>query len=136
MWSFPKITKNIIIFSVCSFTFTKPGRTSVTQSIGHHRCEYFIRAPDDNTIGLNLTNFRGFGADGKEIPCMPKVEIREVIVRGTEHTLSTICHPQTNFQVPQVFQSDSHLVKLTFEWHSSAGFVLSYSFHKRESKFD
>ena len=70
--------------------------------------------------------------------CTPRVEIAEVESSGSERIIDTLCHQRSNLQAPQVFQSHTHLLKLTFEWpsgHRRIGFNLEFSFTKKQGEY-
>ena len=70
--------------------------------------------------------------------CTPRVEIAEVASSGSEHIIDTLCHQHSNLHAPQVFQSHTHLLKLTFEWpsgHRRIGFNLSFTFAKKQGEY-
>ena len=69
--------------------------------------------------------------------CTPRVEIAEVESSGSERIIDTLCHQRSNLHAPQVFQSHTHLLKLTFEWpsgHRRIGFNLEFSFAKKQGE--
>lgn len=82
--------------------------------------------------------------------CLPRIEIVEVTLpyssiqapsEGTappsQHLMHTICHPD-DIHTPNVFQSDSHLVRLIFTWprgDSNTGFQLTYTFQKKQGVY-
>ena len=70
--------------------------------------------------------------------CTPRVEITEVASSGSEHIIDTLCHQHNNLHAPQVFQSHTHLLKLTFEWpsgHRRIGFNLTFTFAKKQGEY-
>ena len=68
--------------------------------------------------------------------CQPQLSIIEVISSGAEHLLDVICFSNSNIKAPQIYQSHSHLVKLSLEWPpgSATGFHLNVNFTNRGGK--
>lgn len=69
----------------------------------------------------------------KKPPCLPMVEIREVLGEGREETRHVICRQRHNYQTPVVFHYASS-VRIVYEWEEkrNSGFTLYFDFSKED----
>ncbi|KAK7493843.1 hypothetical protein BaRGS_00014984, partial [Batillaria attramentaria] len=66
-------------------------------------------------------------------PCLPMVEIREVLGEGHEERRDVICRQRHNYQTPVVFHYASS-VRIVYEWEEkqNSGFTLYFDFSKEK----
>ena len=68
--------------------------------------------------------------------CLPNVDVVEVMGGGDEQVRRQLCLRSTNINVPTVFRSKSHVLKLHYSWdpRQSSSFMLTFVFHRWPSK--
>ena len=127
-----------LFVAVCSYTYrTSPGIIRVQARLHTPRCQYFLQAPDNHYIILNVTRLVGLGlvhgaivgaaqergrTDASSAPsssstCAHGVEIVEIYAyTGREARLAKFCpaaRANATARAPYVFHSETGLLKLT-----------------------
>lgn len=136
---------------MCSYTYANKdiinASSLVYQKQGYGRCQYAIHAPGDSYIELNFTKLFGFQPvqSGKTVNSImanvndssscnpPELLIKDVAHTGDNETVRSICTDNKNNNAPQVFQSESSTIIITFIWGAQveSGFSLDFDFHKK-----
>lgn len=144
-----------LLSAVCSFTYSQKDEIQALsedyQLKGYKQCEFHIRAPRNNFIELNFTQFFGFRSlssmttgnlhtehllDYNSDECLPP----EIVVKGknsSEKQIGRICTNSHNFENPKVFHSKLNVVNITYIWlkNHSSGFTVEFDFHHYNCKY-
>lgn len=127
------------ISTECTKIFTaSPGNLSDLFYAGEQLnvCQYFVRAPGDHLILLNITRLIGFATNSLQ-NCLPRLVIISASKQNNNKKLSsrTVC--SYSEPLPLVVQSDANELRLIFYGSSSvnSGFSATYTFHTKQSKY-
>ncbi|PIK42385.1 hypothetical protein BSL78_20747, partial [Apostichopus japonicus] len=120
----------------CTKIFTaSPGNLSDLFYAGEQLnvCQYFVRAPGDHLILLNITRLIGFATNSLQ-NCLPRLVIISASKQNNNKKLSsrTVC--SYSEPLPLVVQSDANELRLIFYGSSSvnSGFSATYTFHTKQ----
>jgi len=113
------------------------------QNKGYQLCNYYIVAPHDTYVSLNISNIYGFMLSNHskspghsantqtsltQASCLPKLEVFQVDRDGKEDKMRSICKLSS-----QVLKSQARSLRISYKWGPSqppSGFTLTFNFYK------
>lgn len=137
----PLFIQPLFLFSLsseCTKIFTaSPGNLSDLFYAGEQRnvCRYFVRAPGDRYILLNITRLIGFATNSLQ-NCLPRLV---VVSSASKHSRKPSSRTFCSYSepLPLVVQSDVNELRLIFYGSTSqnSGFSATYTFHTKQGEY-
>ena len=92
---------------------------------------------NNNNNNNKVLSVDGDGGRSVSASCLPNIAVVEVTPDGHEYVQRQLCLRQNNIEMPTVFRSKSHILKIHYSWspQQTVSFALTFVFHKWPSKY-